>query len=61
MTSDILPARSAMDMYDPMKRHQIEVLRSAGFSLREAASRAARDAARGTATAASSDCGLPGE
>ena len=29
-----------MGMYDPMKRHQIEVLRSAGFSLREVARRA---------------------
>ena len=40
MTPDILSASWAMGMYDPMKRHQIEVLRSAGFSLREVARRA---------------------
>ena len=40
MTPDISPTSWAMGMYDPMKRHQIEVLRSAGFSLREVARRA---------------------
>ena len=45
MTSDILPVDSPAPpprdgMYDRLKRHQIEVLRSAGFSLREVAGKA---------------------